>query len=163
MSWKLLWTFLFRGFWGPQTSSLCPGQRGLPYQHCPDFSMDGQVQSDATSVAPGCRVGWSDLRSESCSLQWCYSEQEVSQSAKEKGRPQSLTIPWAGSSDAPVSQHKPPQHLLPTGCPRARSLNCSPLLLQVHPAWPQLPEPDRAEKTLLLLWDGHQELQHQAP
>jgi len=41
----------------------------------------GQVYSDATSMAPGCVVGWGGLRLGSCSAHWCCSGQKVLQTA----------------------------------------------------------------------------------
>lgn len=48
--------------------------------------------------------------------------------------------------------------LLPAGHLRAVFSQRLPLLLQEHPVGTWLPEPGRAGVTLVMLWDGHQEL-----
>lgn len=66
------------------------------------------VQSDGTSMAPDCAVGWGEPRLGSCSLHWCCSRQKVLQTAKEREKLQSLSVlgqaaamSWSLSSNLP--------------------------------------------------------------
>lgn len=86
-----------------------------------------QVQFDGTSMALGCAVGRGELRSGSCSPHWRCNGQEVSQIARE--RPQSHSVPGAGSSDALVPQEQTLPAPLPASHSRAVYMHHSPLLL----------------------------------
>ena len=127
---------------------------------CPQM---GQVQLDATSMAPGYAVGWGELRSGSCSPHRYCSRQKVLRTAKQRERPRSLTVPGQAAVMSWSLISKPFRSLFPTSHRRGHVLHHSPLLLQVHPVWPQLPEAGRAGETLVVLWGGHQELLPAAP
>ena len=57
----------------------------------------GQIQSNGTSMALGCAVGWGELRLGSCSLHLSCSRWQASQTAKERGRPWSLSVGQAAA------------------------------------------------------------------
>jgi len=107
--------------------------------HHPDCPQMGQLHTNGTFTDLGCVVGGGELRSASCSPLWCYGGQNVLQTAKE--RPQPLTVPGAGRSDALVSQQQTPLVFAPCWLTRAMSQHHSPLWLKVHLVGPQLSEP----------------------
>jgi len=88
------------------------------------------VQSDGTSVAPDCAVGWGEPRLGSCSLHWCCSRQKVLKTAKEREKLQSL-CPWGRQQWCPgPSVATFPQALFPAKppwgqCPCITHLCCN--------------------------------------
>ena len=64
--------------------------------------------------------------------------------AKQRERPRSLTVPGQAAVMSWSLISKPFRSLFPTSHRRGHVLHHSPLLLQVHPVWPQLPEAGRA-------------------
>ena len=129
----------------------------------PTLPADGAGPVGCPIHGPGLCGGLGELRSGSCSPHRYCSRQKVLRTAKERERPRSLVVPWAGSCDVLVPQQQTLPVPVPTSHCRGHVLHHSPLLLQVHPVWPQLPEAGRAGETLVILWGGHQELLRAAP
>jgi len=77
----------------------------------------GQVQSEGSSVAPGCAVGRGEPRWESRSRRWHCSGQSCQQVRKRRGRCRSLS-PGQQQQRCPLPQHKAPA-LLPAARPGA--------------------------------------------
>ena len=77
----------------------------------------GQVQSEGSSVAPGCAVGRGEPRWESRSRRWRCSGQSCRQVRKRRGRCRSLS-PGQQQQRCPLPQHKAPA-LLPAARPGA--------------------------------------------
>ena len=100
----------------------------------PNLPADGAGPVGCHIHGPGLCGGLGELRSGSCSPRRCCGRQKVLRTAKrERGHGHSL----------PRSLSSKPSHF-PTSRRRGHVLHHSPLLLQVHPVWPQLPEAGRA-------------------
>lgn len=108
-------------------------------------------------MAPDHVVGWGELKSGSCPPTYAAVGGRHHK-LKRRGAVHGHSVSGAAAAMPLFLSSKSLWPLLPSGHLRAVSSQRLPLLLQEHPVGTWLPEPGRAGITLVMLWDGQQEM-----